>query len=56
MKNKILITVIVILIFFGGISYTNYRISNEDNKDNSFISNIDRKEMNPLDSLRYKFL
>ena len=53
MKNKFLEICIIILIFFGGISYTNYRINN---KDNFFISNIDRKEMYPLDSLRYKFL
>ena len=52
MKKSLVISITGI-IFLCSIGYYNCRISNEIN---SFQSCIDRKEMHPLDSLRYKFL
>ncbi|MGN0144517.1 MAG: hypothetical protein ACI398_06000 [Clostridium sp.] len=56
MKNKIFAISIIGLIFFMGILYVQCRFHNNRNADYSSITSMDRKEMEPLDSLRYKFL
>ena len=44
---------VLMLIFFTGIGCYKYEIFN---MSNSFQNSINRTEMHPLDSLRYKFL
>lgn len=53
MKNKIIAVSVVIVVLFCGIGYCSNKIIN---KNNSFQGSLDRKEMYPVDSLRYKFL
>lgn len=54
--NKNLAISMAVLIFFGGMGYYGHEIFNNSNKNISFQSSLNRKEMYPLDSLKYKFL
>lgn len=56
MKNKIFTISMAVLIFLFGTGYYNYKIIQENQKDKSYKSNLERKEMYPTDSLRYKYL
>lgn len=56
MKNKILAISMTTLIFACITGYYNYQIIEENQKNKSYQSDLQRKEMFPMDSLRYKFL
>ncbi len=53
MKNKIIAVSILVMILFGIIGHLSSKIIT---KSNSIQSSLNRKEMYPMDSLRYKFL
>ncbi|WP_294154280.1 hypothetical protein [uncultured Clostridium sp.] len=56
MKNKILAISISVLVFLCATMYWNYKIIRENKSDKSYQSDLERKEMFSMDSLRYKFL
>ncbi|APF22301.1 MULTISPECIES: hypothetical protein [Clostridium] len=56
MKRKILMISIGVLLLFSGVYYYNCKEISEKYDENSCESNINRIEMHPLDSLKYKFL
>ena len=54
MKKKIGAIGIIAVIFFIGMTYVQF--VNKCHEKQSYTSSIERKEMYPLDSLRFKFV